>query len=224
MKKVFSLLLAVALIFSLAIPAFAATGEVTYRGQRRITITPATTVYTDSDMFDNFKGVMPGDVLQEEVKITNLAADNDYVKVYIRAVPHGTDNPLSEGVAATGETVASMEDFLSQLHMQVRNRSNLIFDASPDEPAQLNKRVYLGTLRRFRSMTLNVELEVPIELGNEYANRVGEVDWEFTFEAYDDPAGTSPKTGDYIMIAVAIMAVSGIALAAILAAKRKKKK
>jgi len=224
MKKLFSLLLAVMLVMSLAVPAFAATGQVTYRGQKRITITPATTVYTDSDMFDNFKGVMPGDVLEEEVKITNLAADNDYVKVYMRAIPHGGNNPLSERVAAAGETVATMEDFLSQLHMQVWDGSNRIFNASPDETAQLTNRVYLGTLRRFKSMTLDVELEVPVELGNEYANRVGEVDWEFTFEAYDDPPGASPKTGDYIMMAVAVMAISGIALVLILAAKRRKKK
>jgi LPXTG-motif cell wall-anchored protein len=60
-------------------------------------------------------------------------------------------------------------------------------------------------------------------LGNEFAHRTGEVDWLFTVEAYDDPSYDNPKTGDYIMIAVAVMAVSAVGLLVILAAKRKKK-
>ena len=166
--------------------------------------------------------VMPGDTLVEEFKISNGAIDCDYVKVYLQAIPHNNrDNPLSPSVAEH-ETVATMEDFLSQLRMQVYNGSERIYSASPNRTAQLTEPVYLGTLRTWKSMELEVILEVPIELGNEYANRVGEVDWVFTFEAYDDP-NDNPKTGDYIMVAVGAMAVSAIALAAILIIKKKKK-
>ena len=35
---------------------------------------------------------------------------------------------------------------------------------------------------------------MPIELGNEYASRVGEVDWIFTVEALDDPKPTPTPT------------------------------
>ena len=222
MKKVFSLLLCLMLVLSLSISAFAADGEVTYKGKSRILITPATTQWTRTDLFGEFKNVMPGDRLVEEFKISNGAIDADYVKVYMQAIPHGRDNPLSPSVAEH-ETVATMEDFLSQLRMQVYNGNERIYSASPNRTAQLTDPVYLGTLRTWKSMELEVILEVPIELGNEYANRVGEVDWVFTVEAYDDPGG-NPKTGDYIMIAVAVMAASAAALAIILIAKKKKKK
>lgn len=222
MKRVFSLLLALMLIFSLTISAFASGGEVTYRSKKSIVIAPATKVYTDTDLFGNFKNVMPGDSLADEVKITNLAVDSDYVKVYIQAIPHGVNNPLSPSVAEQ-ETIASMKDFLSQLNMQVWDGEKRIYNASPDETAQLSDRVYLGSLRRFKSMTLDVELRIPITLGNKYADRIGEVDWVITFEAFDDPS-ENPKTGDYIMIAVAVMAVSALALVVLFAAKKRKKK
>lgn len=223
MKKVFSLLLVLMLVFSLTIPAFAADGEVTYKGKSRIWITPATTEWTNSDLFGNFKNVMPGDNLVEEFTITNAALDCDYVKVYMQAIPHDEqDNPLSDSVAEH-ETIATMEDFLSQLRMQVWNGNERIYSASPNRTAQLTEPVYLGTLRTWKSMELEVELEVPLELGNEYADRVGEVDWVFTFEAYDDPTD-NPKTGDYIMIAVGVMAVSAVALVVLLMLKKKKKK
>ena len=44
----------------------------------------------------------------------------------------------------------------------------------------------LGTFRTGETAELKVELTVPIELGNEYANRVGEVDWVFHVEAYNE--------------------------------------
>ena len=221
MKKVFSLLLCLMLVLSLSVTAFAAEGQVTYKGESRIWITPATTEWTSTDLFGAFKNVMPGDTLVEEFKITNGAIDCDYVKVYMQAIPHNDRNPLSQSVAEH-ETIATMEEFLSQLRMQVWNGNERIYSASPNRTAQLTEPVYLGTLRTWKSMELEVELEVPIELGNEYANRVGEVDWVFTFEAFDDPS-ENPKTGDYIMIAVAVMAVSAVALAVILIRKKKKK-
>lgn len=222
MKKVFSLLLSLLLVFSLSISAFAADGKVSYKGESRIWVTPATTEWTRTDLFGEFKNVMPGDTLVEEFTIKNGAIDSDYVKVYLQAIPHNNwDNPLSPSVAEH-ETVATMEDFLAQLRMQVYNGSERIYSASPNRTAQLTEPVYLGTLQTWKSMELEVILEVPIELGNEYANRVGEVDWVFTFEAYDDP-NDNPKTGDYIMVAVGVMAVSAIALAAILIIKKKKK-
>ena len=219
MKRLFSLLLALMLVMALAVPAMAADGQITYQGKSKILITPATTAYTDSDMFDGFKGVMPGDKLEEEVKITNLAVDCDYVKVYIQAIPHGATNQPSKKVREAGETAATMNEFLSQLSWKVTSKDGTVFEGSP---ANGSDRIYLGKLNRFKVLTLNAELTVPEELGNEFAHREGEVDWEFTFEAYNYPAGTAPKTGDYIMMAVAIMAMSGVALLAVVLIKRKR--
>ena len=79
-----------------------------------------------------------------------------------------------------------MTEFLSKLSMKVWNGTELIYDASPDQLDGLKSNKLLGTFRTGETATLKVELSVPIELGNEYANRVGEVDWIFHVEAYNE--------------------------------------
>ncbi len=194
MKRISALLVVLLLLFSLAAPVFAADSGVTYKGHRLFQFNPGSE-YTLTDLFDNFKGVMPGDVLRETVTVTNKAYCCDYIDVYLRAEAHDdTANPLGAKVAET-ETVASMTDFLSQLHMTVTNRGEVLFDASPDEEAGLSSNVFLGRLREGYSLELEIVLTVPTSLGNEYANRVGEVDWVFVVEERDDttpPPETEP--------------------------------
>lgn len=60
--------------------------------------------------------------------------------------------------------------------------------------AGLSDNVLLGTFRHGESTMLTVELSVPIELGNKYAARVGEVDWVFSVEALDDPEPEEPES------------------------------
>jgi len=119
-----------------------------------------------------------------------------------------------------------MSDFLSQLTMRVYQGRRLIYEASPDELDGLSRNVYLGSLDYRDSVNLTVELDVPITLGNEYANRVGEVDWVFTVETYhesSDKPSSNPKTGDYIIMgAAALMAISGAALLILFISKRRK--
>lgn len=220
MRKVFSLLMALLIVMSLAVPALAADGSITYYGKSKILLTPGMTTYTDSDMFADFKGVMPGDVLTESVKITNLSAGSDYVRVYFRAIPHGVTNQPSKKVTEAGETLESMEKFLKQLKLEVKQGDEVVFSGTPNLGTD---RIFLRDLRRFKSTELSITLTVPKEMGNEFANREGEVDWEFTFEGRNYPEGEAPSTGDYIMMAVTVMTLSAAALVAILALKRRKK-
>lgn len=194
-KQGFSLLLTLMMLMGLSVTAFAAESSVTFKSGKLIAFEPGS-VYTDTDLFDNFKGVMPGATLSEEITIQNKSNDSDYIKVYMRAVLHDENgNPISEKVLAelkadTRRGAVSeleyMHDFLSQLSMTVRNGNKVIYNASPDELDGLSENVYLGTLYRGESTKLNVELNVPIELDNEYANRIGEVDWVFVVEGFDD--------------------------------------
>ena len=198
-KTTSSLLLALMTVMGISMTAFAADSSVTFKDGKLTVFEPGST-YANSDMFDNFKGVMPGDTRSEEITVQNKSKDYDYIKVYMRAVLHDeSGNPISEKVLnelrnderreQTSEA-AYMYDFLSQLSMTVKNGTDEIYNASPDELAGLVKNVYLGTLRKDQSLKLNVELAVPIEMGNEYANRIGEVDWVFVVEGYDDPKPT----------------------------------
>ena len=223
MKRVSSLLLSLLLVFSLAVPAFAASSSVTYEGHNLFGFGPGSE-FTDTDLFDSFKGVMPGDVLTETVTVRNEASCCDFVKIYMRAEVHGAGNPLSPEVAKH-ENVVSMQDFLSQLSMTVWNGNTKIYEASPDELDGLRTNVLLGTFRRNQETTLTVQLDVPIELGSEYTNRVGEVDWVFVIEEYDDENPDIPKTGDesHIMLYAVLMGVSLLGICLLLFTRKKKK-
>lgn len=245
MKKVCSLLLALVLVFSLAIPAYANTltvnGATSYKGEDNKTyydikfdVTPGSR-YHQTDLFgDSFKNVMPGDTLTTQIKLTaNFSLfKEDSIEVFLMGAP---SNPLhySEAfeefdgkdqypLADRDETVESNKDFLKQLNLTVKNAKTgvIYFQGTADQTFAVDKAI--GTFRSEGSIVLDVILEVPITLNNDYANRVGEVDWTLKISAYDDPKIDNPKTGDYIMMAVAVMAVSAVALVTILVIKRRK--
>lgn len=189
------------LVMSFATTAFAADSSITFTGFSSGFEFQPGSEYTETDLFGSFKNVMPGDTVTETITFTNSAADCDFVNLYMRAEAHDeTENPLTYSEAfenADGkdqanisgqrdETVATMTEFLSKLSMKVWNGTELIYDASPDQLDGLKSNKLLGTFRTGETATLKVELTVPIDLGNEYANRVGEVDWIFHVEAYNE--------------------------------------
>lgn len=182
-RSVISLFIICALL-SLPFTAFAADSTITFRDSAGIDAAPGSS-YSETDLFDNFKNCLPGDTLTEEITLKNEGEEYDFINVYIKALPHDEiENPLSNGVSATGETIASMEDFLSQLHMSVYNGDKLIYSASPNETDGFTNNVFLATIKAGEATDLSVELSVPEDLSNEYAFRTGEVDWVFTSEAY----------------------------------------
>lgn len=211
--------------------------------------------YTATDLFDNFKNVMPGDELDQSVTVTN--SNPLKVNVYLRAEAHDEEsNPLTIGTSdeghegedlpssqepsdvvpmadeadqsgQAGETVASIQDFLSQLHMTVTVGDRVVFDAQPHLEAGLSENVLLGELRPGETMTVNAHLAVPIELSDKYANRSGEVDWVFVVEELDpvlpDTGGQLPATGDTVPIAlIAVTAVAAFAIIVLLVAVRRR--
>ena len=249
MKKISKVLSAVTLSAALTLSlAGAAFGDVVFQS-RAVNITGAGE-YTATDLFDGFKGVMPGDELDQPVTVEN--GSEMTVKVYLRAEAHDEasnpltyDEPYEEadgkdqgqdpdsgdlvgGEGQRDETVATMSDFLAQLTMIIKNGGSVIFSASPDQEAQLSSNVLLGELKPGESLSLNVNLSVPTEMGNEYASRVGEVDWVFTVEEVPEPlpdTGLS-QTGDdmpVMLFAVAAAVAVGLVLVAAFALKRSKR-
>lgn len=178
----------------------AADSTIVFQGaQEGFSIQPGSE-YTATDLFDNFKNIMPGDKLVENINIKNQATDCDYINLYMRALVFDeNNNPLTyseafeslDGKDQAGldgtrdETVATMQDFLSQLTMRIYNGSELIYEASPNQAGALLNNVFLGSLSNGEELKLVAELDVPIELGNAYANRVGEVCWVFLAECIE---------------------------------------
>ena len=126
------------------------------------------------------------------------------------------------------ETVATMADFLSKLSMEIYlvnadGTKQSIFSASPDKSAQLTDSVLLGTFAKGETAKLQAVLHVPAELGSEYANRVGEVDWLFTVEGFNNEKPLIP-TGQ-LNWPVAVFGALGVLLIAggIIVLTKKKK-
>lgn len=141
------------------------------------------TVYHSTDLFQGFKNVVPGDTLSQRIIFKNEAADTDYVVLSMRAELH--DEQTNPPQTKDAQDVAWMNEFLSKLSMKVTAGSQVVFDASPDQLGGLKNFVRLGAVSSGKTLDLNVELTVPLDLDNAYADRIGEVDWVFHVDGYN---------------------------------------
>lgn len=222
-RRISTLLMALALVLSLSVPAFAS--SVTFQGKSQGFALDGHNQLTATDLFGNFKNLMPGDSVSETITIRNVARDCDYIKLYIRAVPHSDGgNPPASSYVNELENVASMEDFLSQLYMEVYQGSSRIYHGSPDELDGFQDNVYLGRYKKNQGTTLTVTLKVPADLDNEYAFRAGEVDWVFTVECYDE-SGKLIQTGQNNWPIAVLLSLGVVVMAAgVVMISRKRKR
>lgn len=200
MKRLFTILIALVTLLSFVMPVYAENGKVNYKGQARQFIFEPGSEESLTDLFPNFKGVMPGDSITQPITVKNDASHNVKVKIYIRSLGAHEES----------------KEFLSQLHLKVKKANNnsmpYMFDASADETAQLTDWVYLGTLYSGGIVNLDVTLNVPVTLGNEFQNETGYLDWEFKVEElpieHSDPKPKPPQTGSNISMWIYVVILS----------------
>lgn len=212
MRKICTFLLAMLLVLNMGITAQAA-GSVTYNGDsNKFFFAPGTT-HSPTSLFENFLGVMPGDTLSEQIQIRNATSNGVKIKVYMRSLgaQEGTD------------------EFLKQMNLTVKQVGDSVLYAAPANTAAPEEDwFYLGTVYSGGVITLDVTLEVPITMGNEFQNQIGYLDWEFKVEELPiDPSDpTPPKTGDTsnIQLYAVLLPVSLLALLLILLIGRKKRR
>lgn len=216
MKKSIVFLCICVLLLSCVMPVMAADGNVTYSGDAGKFIFSPGSEYSPTDLFPNFKDVMPGDSITQPITVKNDASNKVKVKIYMRSLGAHADSV----------------EFLSQLGLKVQksaeNEMAYMFDAAASETAQLTDWVYLGTLYSGGEVNLDVTLEVPVTLDNMFQEKIGYLDWEFMIEEFpvepDDPK--PPLTGDnfnmglYLSLALG----SGLILLILLLLLLKKKK
>lgn len=183
MKKMISLIIAMMIVLTSAMTVCAADGKVTYNGNAKEFIFEPGSEYSPTDLFPNFKGVMPGDSLTQKITVKNDASNKVKVKIYIRSLGAHEDSV----------------EFLSQLGLRVKksedNEMAYMFDAVANETAQLTDWVCLGTLYCGGEVNLDVILDVPVELDNKYSSQIGYLDWEFMIEEFPIE-DSDPQTGD----------------------------
>lgn len=214
MKRCIVFLCVFVLLLSCVMPVMAADGNVTYSGDAGKFIFAPGSEYSPTDLFPNFKDVMPGDSLTQQITVKNDASNKVKVKIYIRSLGAHEES----------------EEFLSQLHLRVEksedNTMAYMFDAAANETAQLTDWVCLGTLYSGGEVNLNVILDVPVELGNDYQDAIGYLDWEFMIEEYEiEPTDPEPpKTGDesQILLWAGLMVGSLVMLLILLFCGKKK--
>jgi LPXTG-motif cell wall-anchored protein len=216
MKKVFtttvSLLLALMLICGFTFSVSAA-GKVTYSEDSDKFIFEPGSKYSPTDLFTEYKGLMPGDSVKQEITVRNDSSNGVKVKLYVR----------SKGAHADSV------DFLSKLHLTVAKSENnemaYMFNSAADQTDGMTDWVYLGTLYSGGEVNLILNLDIPIELGDEYQEAIGAIDWEFKAEELpidpDDPK--PPQTGDNFKLYLFAMlgSVVGVGLIFVLLKRRK---
>lgn len=209
-KRFLAILMVLALCLSIA-PAAFADASVSYKGSAEKFVFSPGSEYSPTDMFESFKGVMPGDTLTQQIEVRNDVKNDVKIKLYMRSLG------ANEG----------SEEFLKQMTLGVKAADGSeLFAACADETAQLTDWVCLGTFYSGAKTTLDVTLNVPVEMGNDFAEQVGSLDWEFAVEELPveptDPVG--PKTGDDTPVALyaAICAVCAGAVMFLIATRKKK--
>lgn len=216
MKRVFSLLFALMLVFSCAVTAIAADGNVIYDNNSQKFIFQPGSDYSLTDLFPNFKDVMPGDTLRQRIKVRNDRSNDVKVEIYIRSLG----------------AMEGSEAFLSQLELEVAVDSEqemaYMFDAYANETDGMTDWVCLGMLYSGGEVYLDVLLEVPVELGNEYQSQVGYLQWEFRVVEYpvEDTDPEPPKMGDdtpvLLLACLAAGSAAVVTVLIILIVKKKK--
>lgn len=210
MRKALIFITILALFLSVA-SAVSAAGTVTYDGTARKFIFEPGSNQSPTDLFSDFKNVMPGDSLTQKILIRNDRSNNVKINLYIRSqgAQQGTDA------------------FLSQMNLTVKQDGDSIMFAAPaNETAQLTDWVCLGTIYSGGEITLDVTLDVPITMGNEFQEQIGFVDWQFKVEELSveptDPM--PPQTGDNFSLPlyIGLMAFSLTGLIVLLLTKKRK--
>lgn len=133
----------------------------------------------ETDLFREFKDVIPGDVLTQKIKLycQNISSTTN---LFLKAsIDDAVDLP--DGITLT-----------------VYSGENIISHGSADATNGLDEYVLLGTVSKDGEIDLSVVLTVPRSIGNEISYVEKNIDWQFAVQVLDEDKKPiiSPVTGD----------------------------
>ena len=242
-KRLFSLTLAVVMMAGFTLTA-AADAKVTYDGSAEEFIfkSDVQKEYSFTDLFEDFKNVMPGDKITQNVQIVVKGKSKHTTKIYMKAlgpadenssdlIYSGTEELLGDGDNTDGYTDKKYyEPLLDELKLTVVavDDNKKLFEAEADETDGLSDWVLLGKIRKNGKVDLEVTLEVPADMGNEFQDVAAAIDWAFKVEEIKDKnkkPPVIPNTGDIsnIMLYAGMFGLAALALMILIILKRKAK-
>lgn len=133
----------------------------------------------ETDLFSEFKDVIPGDVLTQKIKL------------YCQNISSTTNLFLK---ASIDDTV----DLPDDITLTVYSGENVISYGAADATNGLDEYILLGTFSNDGEIDLYVVLTVPTSIGNEISYVEKNIDWQFAVQTLgeDKKPITSPITGD----------------------------
>jgi len=218
LRKLICVLAVLTLMLTTASAVFAS--SVTYENQAEKFVFAPGSEYSLTDLFTNYKGVMPGDKLTQKVTVRNDASEKIDVEIFMRALG-ATDlkNP-EDGIKDVSQ--AASQDFLEEMTLTVVQDGNSeLFHAPADQTAQLTDWVSLGKFDSGAEVDLDVTLSVPLSMGNDCQSKIGALDWQF--KVVETPIPQETKTGDNfnIILPITLMCIAAVAIIMILMRRRK---
>lgn len=180
LKRFTACVLMTLVLLSGSLTAAAANGNVTYSGDAGRFIFAPGSDHSVTDLFPEFKDVMPGDALTQTILVRNNASDKVSVRLYLRALGAHEES----------------RQFLSQLTLSVSAGDSALFHAPADQKAQLGDWVELGEFGPGGEVELAVTLQVPVTLDNQFMDAVGYLDWQFMVEEFATQQPDQPDDPD----------------------------
>jgi len=222
-KKLFSLLLAAALVVSLATAAFAAeTPTVTFDGK-------AITYNQDVSNFGTaFSGMAPGETRTQEIKLSNTSTETAQIYMDTAVIKAFEDaNTASGGAYTVAMNVTASDGTITFIYgggkgATVGGNDKGLYDLN----GNLNSTYLAATLKTGESATISLTVTLDGEsLANSYQDLAGT--FQFKFSAVTDTGKTIVKTGDtanLITYVIIILAVCAALVVILVVNKRMKKK
>lgn len=224
MKKIVAVIMVLTICMFGAIPTFAADSSVEYNNAREFVFNPQ-----GGDLFQNFKGVMPGDTDTQEIVLKNTKADYP-ITVYLRA-----------------EIADEYKAFLDYIDLTVYysetadGEKTQLQSGKASEEGRLLSDTKLGTYMPNESGYITVSIYVHPEMDNQYKNTLGKIKWIFTVEEGEkitkpvtEPTTNedgiihgivpSPQTGVTFLVGGTAIGVMVVAIVVLLLVNKKKNK
>lgn len=207
-KTCLTVLAVAVMVFAFSFGCFAANGTVTYTGNSGDFIFAPGGKESPTDLFPNFKGVMPGDKLTQRIVVKNDANKKVDVEIFLKSLGAKDDS----------------KDFLEKLSLSVKEVGGKeLANGTAAEASDLSKFVSLGKFPSGSTTDLEVTLKVPSDLSDKYANAIGKLLWQFKVE--EKPVKVPVKTGDTsnLYFYIAVFAAAAVTFTLLIVLKRKKR-